>query len=373
MCPFVIVALVGSSNSNFGFETVHLEDRTLSFALQQSTKALASLRQSMVMENAYTSSSARIGAGLVTCVMLVSLALFQCDIKTTISHLQSGYGVLMQWRKANFNGNTSGHIIARVFREPQLHRFTNPAPPQLEDVEEKFSLWDTGDLGTTLGSIISTDYPLGLERRMGSKVHGLNAALADLLLSNKDSWNRELSAFGSAYGNTLLPKDCGSITLMQIWTENNNIMTHCISDGMNEMAFDSCLPQFKRINELAAQYVDMGDQGLTFSTRPMILQVLYFAASKCRNWHTRWMSVHLMRKSRRQEGFWGSGHLAAQLEPIIGKQHAGFRPDELVPLGARFDRRHISAASPTRINHWFRRPCDAADGSGGWTRLLVSP
>ncbi|KAJ5317121.1 hypothetical protein N7508_001629 [Penicillium antarcticum] len=151
--PFVIVALVGSSNSNFGFETVHLEDRTLSFALQQSTKALASLRQSMVMENAYTSSSARIEAGLVTCVMLVSLALFQCDIKTTISHLQSGYGVLMQWRKANFNGNTSGHIIARVFREPQLHRFTNPAPPQLEDVEEKFSLWDTVDQASLCGGI----------------------------------------------------------------------------------------------------------------------------------------------------------------------------------------------------------------------------
>jgi hypothetical protein len=94
-------------------------------------------------------------------------------------------------------------------------------------------------------------------------VHGLDAALGELLYKNKESakntlikriegWKRELFAFVSAHRDTLSPQDRGQIMLMQLLTENSNTMLAFVK-GPNEMSFDSCLPQFQRINDLAEQ------------------------------------------------------------------------------------------------------------------------
>jgi hypothetical protein len=373
--------------------------RNISFSLQQCTKALVSLRQSLAMEGAYTTSSAHKEAVLVTCVMLVSLALFQGDLKAVTSHLRSGYGVLMEWQKVNFDGNPSGEILVRVFQELQLHRMTFSFPPHLKGSSEVTPFWQTIDqcrpmqgvmvsgseYAIILGSIISAIYPSGFEQRMGSKAHGLNAALGDLLHTNTESaqktlmermegWNRELSTFVSSYGHTLLPQDRSQLLLMELWTMTNNNLISYVSQAPDEMNFDSFLSRFQRINELAAQYLDLEKHRSMFSAKPMLLQVIYFCAVKCRDWHTRQEALRLMRASRRQEGLWGSAHLAALLELVIEQEHAGLTPDDVVPREARFDAIHPSPLNQDKLHLWCHRPY-SGDGNdkGVWTHSVISP
>jgi hypothetical protein len=141
---------------------------------------------------------------------------------------------------------------------------------------------------------------------------------------------------------------------------------------MTEMTFDSCLPQFQRINELAVQYLDLAEQGSIFFIKPMLLQVLYFCATKCRDWHTCWETMRLLGKSRRQESFWESAHVTAVVEQVIEKEYAGLTPDDVVPREARFDMMHASLLNQDKVHLWYHRPCDTdTNVSGTWTHISL--
>jgi hypothetical protein len=149
-------------------------NKSSSFTLAQCTKALVSLRQRLTVGGAYASSSAHREAMLVTCIMLVSLSLFQCDVKAVTSHLRSGYSVLMEWQRVNFDGNPSGMILMRAFSDLQLHRITFSLPQR--DVEaDELPLWQTitacrpvygsstvseRDFSIAFGAMIAANYPI---------------------------------------------------------------------------------------------------------------------------------------------------------------------------------------------------------------------
>lgn len=96
----------------------------VSFPIQQCNKAIASLRKNLTRVHAHVTSSAHREAVLVTCAALVCLALFQDDVKAVIKHLESGYAMLLEWKKTDFDGSPSGPILMRVFRDLHLHRIT---------------------------------------------------------------------------------------------------------------------------------------------------------------------------------------------------------------------------------------------------------
>jgi hypothetical protein len=112
--------------------------------------------------------------------------------------------MLVEWQKVNLNGNLLGQVLVCVFQELQLYQIPFFAPPQSK--EEVMSLWQTTDQCRSLygysvsgsdyliilRSIIGANYPPGLEHRMGSKVHGLDATLSDLLYKNKESAEKTL-------------------------------------------------------------------------------------------------------------------------------------------------------------------------------------
>ncbi|KAJ5603792.1 hypothetical protein N7537_006748 [Penicillium hordei] len=374
-----------------------------SFTLAQCTKALVSLRQRLTKGDTYTTSSAHREAVLVSCIMLVSLSLFQGDVKAVTSHLRSGYNVLMEWQKVNFDGNSSGLVLMRTFSDLQLHRLTfSQALNDIDAEADDLPLWQAitvcrpiyGHSGVSeidfviiIGAAIMANYPQGLELRVGSSLRGLNAALADLLYQNNvektveerlKNWKSEFHAFISTHRDTLSPQDRGPIILIELWTMSCDTLLDALRSPLDEMAHDSCLPLFQRINELAALYLSLAEQASMFSTKPMLLQILYFVACKCRDWHTRRATVRLLRDFPRREGLWTSDHFIAVMEHVINQESAGLTPNDVIPRAARIDLMHINPVDQCKFNLWYHRPCtpeevaNGADVHGKWTTVALS-
>ncbi|KAJ6128659.1 Protein of unknown function DUF3468 [Penicillium samsonianum] len=377
--------------------------KTPSFTLAQCTKTLVSLRQRLTKGDTYTTSSSHREAVLVACIMLVSLSLFQGDVKAVTSHLRSGYSVLMEWQKVNFDGNPSGLVLMRAFSDLQLHRITFSQPQHdIESEADDLPLWQAitvcrpvhgysamseSDFAIVLGATITANYPLGFQHRIGSSLRGLNTALADLLYQNRAekslierllNWKREFHAFISVHRDTLWPQDRGPIILIELWTMASDIILACLKNPLDEMSYDSSLPLFQRMNELAALYLSLAEQASMFSTKPMLLQILHFNATKCRDWHTRRETLRLVRNSQRREGFWTSDHFVAMLEYVIKQESAGLTPNDVIPRAARIDLLHLSPLDQSKFSVWYHRPytpeevVDGADIHGKWTNVVLS-
>jgi hypothetical protein len=132
------------------------------------------------------------------------------------------------------------------------------------------------------------------------------------------------------------------------------------------------------MNELAALYLSLEEQVSVFSAKPMLLQVLWFCATKCRDWHTRRETLRLVRNSPRREGFWTSSHFVAALEHVFEQESAGLTADEVIPRASRIDQMHLSPLGQSEINLWYHRPCtsdevaNGADLHGKWTNVVLS-
>jgi hypothetical protein len=309
----------------------------------------------------------------------------------------------MEWQRVNFDGNPSGMILMRAFSDLQLHRITFSLPQR--DVEaDELPLWQTitacrpvygsstvseRDFSIAFGAMIAANYPKGLELRVGSSLQRLTSCLADLLYQNKDSWKKtlvermmnwknEFHAFISTHRNTLSPQDRGPMILIELWTELSDIIYASLNEPLDEMSYDSSLLRFQRMNELAALYLNLAEQVSMFSTKPMLLHVLHFCATKCRDWHTRRETLRLVRNSPRREGFWTSSHFVATLEHVFEQESAGLTPDDVVPRTSRIGKMYLSPLDQSKISLWYHRPytsegvANGADIHGKWTNVVVS-
>lgn len=407
--PAVRHAAIAMSSLHWKFMTeansfkskLNLEKST-SFTQAQCTKALVSLRQRLAKGDAYVTNSSHREAVLVACIMFVSLSLFQGDVKAVTSHLRSGYSVLMEWQRINFDGNPSGPILARVFSDLQLHRITFSQPQQdIESAADELPLWQAitvcrpvygytavseSDFSIVLGSALSANYPLGLEIRLGTSLRALNTALADLLYQNTTempfvmrllNWKSEFAAFITTYRHKLSPEDRGPVILMELWTMVSDAILASLQHGLDEMSYDSSVPLFQRMNELAALYLSLTEQVSMFSSKPMLLQILYFTATKCRDWHTRRETLRLVRNSSRREGFWTSGHFAAGVSFIIHHESAGLTPNDVIPRSARVNAVHVSPLDEKKFNLWYPSYCPPGENPNGaaisqhWNKVVL--
>jgi hypothetical protein len=378
-------------------------EKISSFTLAQCTKALVSLRQRLAKGDAYATSSAHREAVLVSCIAFVSLSLFQGDVKAVTSHLRSGYSVLMEWQRVNFDGNPSGLVLMRAFSDLQLQRITFSQPQHDTEAEANdLPLWQAitvcrpvhgysgvseSDFSIVLGAAITANYPQGLELRVGSSLRGLNTALADLLYQNSAektflerllNWKSEFHAFISTHRDTLSAQDRGPLIMIELWTMVSDVLLASLMRPLDEMSYDSSLPLFQRINELAALYLSLEEQVSMFTTKALLLQILHFSATKCRDWHTRRETLRLVRNSRRREGFWTSDHFVALLAHVFAQESIGLKPNDVIPRAARIDLLHLSPLDQNKFNIWYHRPCtpeevtNGADFHGKWTKVALS-
>lgn len=133
----------------------------------------------------------------------------------------------------------------------------------------------------------------------------------------------------------------------------SDVVLGSLQNYMDKMSYDLSLPLFQQMNELAALYLSLTEQASMFSSKPMLIQILYFTATKCRDWHTRRETLRLVRNSSRREGFWTSGHFAAGVSFVIQHESAGLTPTDVIPRSARIDMVHVSPLGEKKFNLWY--------------------
>lgn len=366
----------------------------ISFPLEQCNKAIASLRQNLTKVHAHVTSSAHRQAVLVTCAALVSLALFQEDIKALMKHLVSGHRLLLEWEKVNFDGSSSGPILMRVFQDLQLHRMTfESRETALGEVHipiwQKFAkACDTssdgyaeeGTAGELLGilrSIVLANLPRRLVDGKRSRLIPLIESASELFSEHKKgspvtimgriyAWKSQLQSFGLATANILSPAERTPLILIEIWTEFFYLMAIYANGHHDEMFYDAHLPSFQRINKLSKLFLDAEYQTGLFCAKVMLLPPMYFSAHRCRDWHTRRESLRLVSSSRRREGLWASAGASAGLEYFINEESMGYGPDDVIPIYSRIDIMY-AFPSPNKPGGivWYHRPSSPEEIAGG--------
>ncbi|KAJ5970878.1 uncharacterized protein N7479_000796 [Penicillium vulpinum] len=373
-------------------------ENDISFPLRQCNKAIASLRQSL---RTHATSSAHTEAVLVTCVVLVSLALFQEDTKAATSHVQSGYQLLVEWQKNGFDKSPSGPILMRTFAELQLHQCTFRDPESHMQAEQMSlsrlittnrqvygsvdALEPGSGLLVILGWIVAAYYPRGLgksiDRRFGVNAACLlnkNDGIQETAVERIQMWKSHLETFVMHYAEMLSSQDRHSLRLIEIWTE----LTYILVDVTNrpeqrEMAYDSLLPHFHRVNELGKIYYQSSERMPQFAAKITVMLAIFFVAQKCRDWHTRREALHLIRSRRRREGIWTSSGSVATLEHLIKEESAGLTPEDVIPMAARVDTIHIERfPEQGKLRLWYHRfrSHESTDSTihGIWKTVLLS-
>lgn len=377
-----------------------------SFPLQQCNKAIASLRQNLTKVHSHVTSSAHREAVLVTCVALVSLALFQEDVKAVMKHLVSGHRLLLEWEKVNFDGSPSGPILMRVFQDLQLHRMTFSSRetalgevhiPIWQNFTKPCDTYSDGDAeeGTArgllamLGTLVSANFPSRLANGKRSRLIPLIESATELFSGDKKglpttimgrlyAWKGHLQNFALATAGILTSAERTPLLLIQMWTEFIYLMAIYTNGRQDEMFYDAYLPNFQRINELAMLFLAAECQTGLFCAKVMLLPPVYFSAHRCRDWHTRRESLRLISSSRRREGFWASAGASAVLEYFIKEESIGLGPDDVIPIYSRIDMMYVYP-SPNKLKGivWYHRPSSpeeiagGADVSGIWKTLGV--
>lgn len=367
------------------------------FPLRQCNKAIASLRQSLRI---HATSSAQTEAVLVTCVVLVSLALFQEDTKTATSHMRSGYQLLVGWQKSGFDKSPSGPILMRTFADLHLHQCTFRDPESsIQAAQMSLSRLITtspqvygsvdalergSDLLVTLGWIISANYPRGLDKSMDLRF-GINAACPlnkkdgtqDTALERVQAWKSHLEAFVTRYGGILSPQHRHPLRLIEIWTEITYVLAVVANrPEQQEMAYDSLLPHFHRVNELGKIYFESSELMPRFAAKITVMPAIFFVAQKCRDWRTCREALHLIRSCRRREGVWTSSGNFAILDQLIREESGGLTPDDVIPELARVDTIHIEhLPEQGKLRLWYHRlrsyQSTGGDGHGIWKTALL--
>ncbi|CAG8094848.1 unnamed protein product [Penicillium salamii] len=378
----------------------------ISFPLQQCNKAIASLRENLTKVHTHVTSSAHREAVLVTCAALVSLALFQEDVKAVMKHLESGHRLLLEWQKVDYDGNSSGPILMRVFQDLQLHRMTFSSretsvgqvhTPIWQNFTKACETYSHGyaekgtasELLVILGTVVSANFPRRLHCGKMSKLNSLIKNATELLAESKDGvpttvmgrllvWKNHLNNFVVDTAGKLTPAELTPLVLIEIWTEFIHLMAIYANSPQNEMLYDAYLPNFQRINKLAALFLKAEYQTGIFCAKVMLLPPIYFSAHRCRDWYTRRESLRLISSSRRREGFWASAGATAVLSHFINEESIGLGPDDVIPIYSRIDMMYVYP-SPDKLkgNVWYHRPASpeeiafGADDRGIWKKLGV--
>ncbi|CAG7924224.1 unnamed protein product [Penicillium olsonii] len=397
-------SLTKPASPKYGPDSHLLLDVDLSFSIQQCNKAIISLRENLTKVGAHVTSSAHREAVLVTCAALVTLALFQEDVKAVMKHLVSGHRLLLEWQKDDYDGNSSGPILMRVFEDLQLHRMTFSSRktsigeahiPTWQNFTKACESYSSGyaekgtasELLVILSSMVSANLPRKLHNGERSKLNPLVDTATEILAGSKESvpntamgrlliWRIQLDNFVLATEGQLLAAELTPLILIEIWTEFIYLMAIYANSHQDEMLYDAYLPNFQRINKLSALFLKAEHQTGMFCAKVMFLSPVYFCAHRCRDWYTRRESLRLISSSRRREGFWASAGASAVLSYFIDVESTGLGPDDIIPIHSRIDMMFVyPTTDKLKGSVWYHRPASpgeiagGADNHGIWTKM----
>lgn len=372
------------------FERVQLRQATKSeqelLSLKQCNKAIASLRNFLAKEPPGT---ARNQVVLATCAVLVYLALFEDDSQIADYHFQSGYRLLQEWQKDNFNGSSSGPTLVRTFAQLQLHRSTctdpkafveeNDAllpPPVVEDSRPTKSDVNPEVVNhfiTVLGWILLQNDRHGFT--LGPTATFLRSGEA-AVLSMLRLWRTQIKHSVLIHGDNVPQTDRDALSILALWSEV--IYIKLSTNGQptlnkhSEMKFDHFLTHFQRVVVLAKSLL-ITPKGssilLDFPPKAVIIPPLLFCGFKCRDWQVRRQVMLLLQDFGDHEDAWVSGSILA-LEEIIKIESGGTPPEEMIPDYARVDSMRVDIhAKDSQVSIRHRRSQLLPDDTGN-TRIM---
>ncbi|KAJ5092308.1 hypothetical protein NUU61_007178 [Penicillium alfredii] len=363
------------------------------FSLRQGSKAIAHLRQTLTKHPYAPRGSTE--TALVGCVLLVSLASLQQDERTVCLHLRSGYKLLEEWQKVNFNDSPAGPILLQTFAQLHLNQstFTDPVKYMTNESTSLASLVtnnpqisgtiDNTDPGSDamviLGWIVSQNCPQGFELDMSPATSVQTQQ--PTVFSKLQFWRSQLSSFVLNHSSGLLQRDYDALKLVELWCEITHIMVVMASQpGQTEMGYDGLLSHFQWVVYLAGFLIESSSpQPATtgFSAKIGVIPALFFCGQKCRDWHLRREALRLLRSKKRQEGIWRSSDAALVLQKLIDVESEGACPEMVIPEPARLTAIDINIfPESSQVLFSYQRPRvpDPWEKDAGrfWENVLLS-
>ncbi|KAL2841010.1 hypothetical protein BJY01DRAFT_217922 [Aspergillus pseudoustus] len=349
--PAVCHAVISLGSLNYRFLQLRVGDsrRALdkAFPLQQSNKAIASLRRKLM-----TDPSGREGTeiALVTCIILVSTMLFQEDAQWAGHHLRSGLKLLEEYRKDNPSQMGTSLAITRAFDGVLLSWLTFSTPETR--AEEAGGAQSFPFLVPRAFPEITNDISKASEF-VGSLallvLHGHPQALAgtgdfDAVLRKLCGWRKQIKESTLIDQGHMSRRHRNALTLLELWSGILYILisveTQPLTGG--ETRYDAFLAGFQQSVDLARELLTTAEYPVpepipTFSVNMGIIAPLFWCGFKCRDWLVRQEALILLRRWRRQEGIWSTDTTARVLARVIEIESAGLAPGDAIPEASRIE------------------------------------
>lgn len=372
-----------------------LKHKSLHFSLQQYTKAIASLHQSLS-----AGTQLPVEVVLICCALFISIESLQGNYATTARHLLSGSSILSDWLSTN-DQKTSGLVrdeLLPIFIRLNIQVKTLvecPFPPlDLNDANSKSlpkcfsSLQEArASLYTQMNKIldfIQTDETF-LYKAPDIADHILSEVFATAEEQNRDEtfrfsplrspaeiaaaheersrmlgilegWKVVFDAFILQFSSEMGRRELGGAILLQIHYISAWIAISTCHSRLQSV-FDAYKPQFEKIVSLAKSLVAAGDtEGSCFGRTNFwvdmgVIGPVYLVATRCRDPFVRREAVEILRLPRR-EGAWDSEATAKVADRIIALEEADLPPvtaAEDIPEYARIHVRKVVIDMPNSL------------------------
>ncbi|KAH7122829.1 hypothetical protein B0J11DRAFT_464987 [Dendryphion nanum] len=295
---------------------------------------------------------ASLDVSLLCCILCIGFEWLRGSFASAQIHLANGLRVLQQWLRGDSTqsrgtgislSSPTGHFIRNKLvplytrLSLQAKTFANiplPLGKSFLTDQPPTSDWDNlRAIRDGLDALLVQEYmsflpPKSLNYPTEAKMHGLHAS--DRLAQWFDKHSTYISSSTSSPISSLSSNDDNSYLLPQTIFKpspdmafislyhNAALIMLSTRHATNETVFDAFTPLFKKIVHLAAVYVKTFTTAASFTLDIAIVPVLYYVATKCREYGIRHAALKILRASRRTEGIWDSAATTRLAEEIIG-------------------------------------------------------
>ena len=361
-----------------------LQHQSLQFSLQQYTKAIASLHQSLSARTRLP-----IEVVLICCALFISIESLQGNYTTIARHLLSGSSILSDWLSTNDQKTSSlvRNELLPIFIRLNIQVKTlveYPFPPlNLDDAKSNslpkcFSnlqdaraslytqmnrildfiqtdetfLYKTPDLPDHILSEVfasaeeqNRDETFRFSPRRSTAEIGAAHEEKSRMLGILEGWKAVFDAFILQSSSQMGRRELGGVILLQIHYISAWIAISTCHSRLQSV-FDAYKPQFEKIVSLAKSLVAAGDtEGSYFGKTNFwvdmgVIGPVYLAATRCRDPYVRREAVEILRLPRR-EGAWDSEATAKVADRIIALEEAGFPPVKTAADIPEYTRIHV--------------------------------
>ncbi|KAK9849471.1 hypothetical protein MYU51_014435 [Penicillium brevicompactum] len=368
--PAIRHAVIAMSAWQCQFETGGMEygeNRENLLPLGHAHKSIACLREHLTR---HKSSRVHIETVLVTCILLMLLALIQGDIVAARCHLLSGYNLFKEWEAIDYGGSSNWKALKYSFS--RLHiAFSISADPKEFNNDEPFNPLESDEDKIRVYAAKADElerhrsYMMVLRGQMvenhpeaGFMIKSAGSAMPHstlMIMSKMRLWRGDLLSAG-----VTSPMHRDLLALFDLYTLIMYLrMSVDSSPEPTESLFDEYLKSFQHVVLVCKSMLrdDSNEQPATFCyIKETIAAALFWCGVKCRDYLVRDEIVSLL-DSCKADTPWVSAAMLA-LHRVIQIESNGVEQGDIIPAVARvqgIDVKEISEGSKIQLSYSISR------------------